>query len=215
MTVSYLSGRQVTARRSPIERPRSEADRSAAWMRAVTQLASLSIEQLDRSSWADELLLAVRSVVPATVGAVRLLVDEGTWVTLAACGAHEDGLPASAAPRAVSTRQRYLQAGGPLLLEPDDDGDVAEASTEAASQARLIGFPLLVEGELLGAVELRLPPVEVEGPAPSGALDEVQWLVDIGAMMLVNLEAYQREHEASELLQRLLDGELGETDRAG
>ncbi|MFW5933466.1 MAG: hypothetical protein ACOCT8_01925 [Actinomycetota bacterium] len=183
-------------------------------MRAVTRLASLSIEQLDRGIWADELLLAVRSVVPATVGAVRLLVDEGTWVTLATCGAHEDEPAASPAARTVSTRQRYLQAGGPLMLEPDDDDD-AEPSTGAPSHPRVVGFPLLVEGELLGAVELRLPPIEVDDPARSDAFDEVQWLVDIGAMMLVNLEAYQREHDASELLQRLLDGEVDEPSTAG
>ena len=201
--------------RPAIEHSGTPPDHGRAWSQAVARLASLPIEQLDHRWWADELLLAVRAVLPAVSGSVRLLVDEETWVSLTSFGAYRDVGHTCADPQ-VPLRQRYLAADGQPLV-------IAEAATpqpvggrEATTRPEsLVGLPLLVEGELLGAAEVWLSPTCAQTDADVDRLTEAQRLVDVAAAVLVNLEAYRRERSAGELLQQLLDRRYAGRSRSG
>lgn len=210
MTAMSVPGRTSFPPRPAIERARASTDDDHEWVRALARLASLPIEQLDRRWWADELLLALRAVLPATAGCVRLLVDGQTWVTIASFGAYWNDCPTSLPDRSVTIRERYLAAAEPLVIERtgalDPDG---RPGSPQLRPTVLVGLPALVEGELLAAAELCLSDTQAMPADDPGRLNAAQWLVDVASTVLANLEAYQRERTAGELLQQLLDGDRG------
>ena len=158
----------------------------------VSRLASLPIEQLDHPTWATELLDACTALVPSAAGTVWLL-DGQARIVLAGLG--QDAGTQAPTERCGDGRRwsHCSQARGPVVVE------------STGSSPRQVVFPIREGAELRGVVELQLARTVRAHDYPPAVLDTTQWLVDVAARVLTNLEAYRREREAGELLQRLLD----------
>ncbi len=156
------------------------------------RLASLPIEHLNHATWGQELLDACTAILPSGAGTVWLL-DGQARISLACVG--QEAIMLDPTERWGDGRRwaRCSQARGPVVVE-----------TSGASTTQ-VALPIREGAELRGLVELHLARTGRSHRHPSAVLDAAQWLVDVAARVLTNLEAYRREREAGETLQRLLD----------
>lgn len=133
---------------------RAEAEAARERIEAIQNVTDAALAHLHLDGLLNELLGRIRSAVAGDCAIVFLLTEDRTHLAVrASLGFEEDVTPGTVVPIGKSVTARIASSGEPLVVEDLSRAELA-IPTLSQSMRSLIGAPLVVEGRVIGVIEV-------------------------------------------------------------